>query len=84
MAWLGGATERGGEGMAVKHNKRIEEPAVAPLRVAPARPQAHWRLALGALMTVGILALAFFNRAWLLEAIGLTCHIGDPPQMTVE
>jgi len=51
--------------------QRIEEPAVVPVHLAPARRQARWRLALGVLMTVGILALAFFNRAWLLEAIRL-------------
>ena len=49
----------------------IEQPAVVPVHLAPARRQARWRLALGVLMTGGILALAFFNRAWLLEAIGL-------------
>src|SRR5258706_15568143 len=60
-----------GEGSAVIPKQRIEEPAVAPVHLAPARHQARWRLALGVLMTGGILALAFFNRAWLLEAIGL-------------
>ena len=60
-----------GEGSAVIPKQRIEEPAVVPIQLAPARRQARWRLALGVLMTGGILALAFFNRAWLLEAVGL-------------
>src|SRR5258705_13710675 len=58
--------------MAVMHENRIDEGALAPARLAPwswRRP--GWWLAMGVLMTGGILALAFFNRAWLLEAIGL-------------
>jgi len=58
--------------MAVMHENRINEGAPAPARLAPSswrRP--GWRLAIGVLMTLGILVLAFFKRAWLLEAIGL-------------
>jgi uncharacterized protein (TIRG00374 family) len=45
---------------------------VAPIHQASsARRQSWWRLAIGVLMTLGILMLAFFKRAWLLEAINL-------------
>lgn len=37
----------------------------------PPRAHPRWRLALGALLSLGGLALAFFNRQWLGEAIGL-------------
>ena len=39
--------------------------------VRPAQRRLGWRLALGALITAGILLFAFFNRAWILEALGL-------------
>jgi uncharacterized protein (TIRG00374 family) len=40
-------------------------------RPEPAPRRLNWRLALGALLTAGILLFAFFNRAWILEALGL-------------
>jgi len=58
--------------MAVMHENRINEGALAPARLAPsARRRPGWQLAIGVLMTLGILVLAFFKRAWLIEAIGL-------------
>ena len=39
-----------GEGSAVIPKQRIEEPAVVPIQLAPARRQARWRLALGVLI----------------------------------
>ncbi len=54
------------------HENRINEGALAPARLAPsARRRPGWQLAIGVLMTLGILVLAFFKRAWLIEAIGL-------------
>jgi uncharacterized protein (TIRG00374 family) len=40
----------------------------------PVRPVQHWidwRLAVGVLLTAGILLFAWFNRAWILAALGL-------------
>ncbi len=37
----------------------------------PFAPRLNWRLLLGLLMSVGIVALVVLNRAWLLEALGL-------------
>jgi uncharacterized protein (TIRG00374 family) len=54
------------------HQYPIDTSVVAPVQHAsPARRQSGWRLAIGVLMTLGILVLAYFKRAWLLEAIGL-------------
>jgi uncharacterized protein (TIRG00374 family) len=48
------------------------KPVTAPNSlVRPAARQLGWRLALGVLLTAGILLFAFFNRAWILEALGL-------------
>jgi uncharacterized protein (TIRG00374 family) len=44
--------------------------AVNPL-VQPAPRRTNWRLVLGGLLTAGILLFAFFNRAWIIEALGL-------------
>src|SRR6266511_353026 len=51
------------------HNDGLQEPALAPGAVAA--KVVRWRFALTVLMTAGILLLAFFNRAWIVEAIGL-------------
>src|SRR6266540_1034140 len=51
------------------HNDGLQEPALAPGPVAA--KVVRWRFALTVLMTAGILLLAFFNRAWIMEAIGL-------------
>jgi len=54
------------------HENHINEGVLAPARLAPpARRRPEWRLAIGVLTTLSILVLAFFKRAWLLEAIGL-------------
>src|SRR4051812_33067817 len=48
------------------------EPATAANSLA--RPASHllgWRVALGLMLTAGVLLFAFFNRAWILEALGL-------------
>ena len=48
------------------------KPVTAPNSlVRPAARRLGWRLALGVLLTAGILLFAFFNRAWILEALGL-------------
>ena len=44
--------------------------ATTPL-VRPRQRRISWRLAVGGLITVAILLFAFFNRAWILEALGL-------------
>jgi len=44
--------------------------AANPL-VGLAQRRRNWRLALGGLLTAGILLFAFFNRAWILDALGL-------------
>jgi len=51
---------------------------IAPTSASAASPSAQsatrqigWRVALGVLLTAGILLFAFFNRAWILEALGL-------------
>ena len=54
------------------HQNPIDTSVVAPVHQAsPTRRQFSWRLAIGVLMTLGILVLAYFKRAWLLEAISL-------------
>jgi uncharacterized protein (TIRG00374 family) len=56
----------------VLHKNIGPEPVVAA--DTPDRPTARrlrWRMALGALLTVGILLFAYFDRAWILEALGL-------------
>ena len=50
---------------------RMEEPVLAPALGVPVQGQPRWRLVVALLLTGGILLLAFFNRAWLFEAIGL-------------
>lgn len=48
------------------------EPVTAANSLArPASPRLGWRVGLGVLLTGGILLFAFFNRAWILEALGL-------------
>jgi uncharacterized protein (TIRG00374 family) len=39
--------------------------------VRPAQRRLNWRLVLGGLLTAGILLFAFFNRSWIIEALGL-------------
>jgi uncharacterized protein (TIRG00374 family) len=51
------------------HPEPVTSSASPPARPAP-RPLG-WRLALGMLLSVGIVLFAFFNRAWILEALGL-------------
>src|SRR5215207_3729520 len=48
-----------------------EAAAVSGLVVAGTLRRPRWRLVLAIVVTVGILALAYLNRAWLLEAIAL-------------
>jgi uncharacterized protein (TIRG00374 family) len=48
-----------------------QEPLLPGIPLAPRQTKPRWRLVLGVLLTLAILALAFWNRAWLLEAIGL-------------
>src|SRR3954469_7417672 len=52
-------------------NSRSKPMTAANLLVRPAARQPGWRLALGVLLTAGILLFAFFNRAWIIEALGL-------------
>lgn len=54
------------------HQNLIDTPLEAPIHQASsARRQSGWRLVIGVLMTLGILVLAYFKRARLLEAISL-------------
>src|SRR5207244_1321276 len=56
----------------VEMHHTIDTPVAAPVyQASSAYRQPRWRLAIGVLMTLGILVLAFFKRAWLLEAISL-------------
>jgi uncharacterized protein (TIRG00374 family) len=50
--------------------KDSRQKPVTPANTA-ARRQLDWRLALGSLISAGIVLLAVFNRAWILEALGL-------------
>ena len=52
-------------------NMRPERVNAANSFVRPASHRLGWRVALGVLLTAGILLFAFFNRAWILEALGL-------------
>jgi uncharacterized protein (TIRG00374 family) len=53
------------------HEQPIKEPRFPAPTAPTTRGQPRWRVALGVLMSAAILALAFVNRAWLWEAIGL-------------
>src|SRR5215217_5192340 len=50
---------------------RPERVTAASSLVRPASHRLGWRVALGLLLTAGILLFAFFNRAWIIEALGL-------------
>ena len=52
-------------------NSRPKPVSAANMLVRPAPRLLGWRLTLGVLLSVGILLFAFFNRAWILEALGL-------------
>jgi uncharacterized protein (TIRG00374 family) len=52
-------------------NQGTQEPALPRIPLAPRHPKARWRVVLGMLLTLAIVALAFVNRAWLVEAFGL-------------
>ena len=52
-------------------NSRPKPVSAANTLVRPAQRLLGWRLTLGVLLSVGILLFAFFNRAWILEALGL-------------
>ncbi|MEO7908132.1 MAG: lysylphosphatidylglycerol synthase transmembrane domain-containing protein [Roseiflexaceae bacterium] len=52
-------------------NIRPEPVTAANSLVRPASRGLGWQVALGVLLTAGILLFAFFNRAWILEALGL-------------
>jgi uncharacterized protein (TIRG00374 family) len=52
-------------------NIRPEQVAAPNAPVRPARRRLGWRMLVGLLLTAGILLFAFFNRAWILEALGL-------------
>jgi uncharacterized protein (TIRG00374 family) len=52
-------------------NSRPKPVTAATTLVRPAQRRLDWRLALGVLLTGGILLFAFFNRAWILDAFGL-------------
>jgi uncharacterized protein (TIRG00374 family) len=53
-----------------KNSRSKPAPVVNPL-VQPVQRRLNWRLAVGGLLTAGILLFAFFNRAWIVEAWGL-------------
>jgi ABC-2 type transport system ATP-binding protein len=52
-------------------NGRPKPVTTADPLARPAHHRIDWRLALGVLLTAGILLFALFNRAWILEALGL-------------
>src|SRR6266508_6882296 len=52
-------------------NSRPKPVSAANMLVRPAPRLLGWRLTLGVLLSVGILLFAFFNQAWILEALGL-------------
>jgi uncharacterized protein (TIRG00374 family) len=52
-------------------NIRSEQVTAPNAPARPARRWLGWRMLLGLLLTSGILLFAFFNRAWILEALGL-------------
>src|SRR6266542_4201379 len=52
-------------------NSRPKPVSAANMLVRPAPRLLGWRLTLGVLLSVGILLFAFFNRAWILEALGV-------------
>jgi len=61
--------------------QRIEQPAVAPIQLAPARRQARWRLALGVLTQLGVGAEAVpaailfrLLNFWMLLPIAAACY----------
>ena len=53
-----------------KNSRSKPMPAAKPL-ARPTPRRFNWRLMLGGLLTAGILLFAFFNRAWIIEALGL-------------
>jgi len=57
--------------MALMHEQPFEAPITSTPPTTSRRSQPRWRVVLGVAMSAAILVLAFFNRAWLLEAIGL-------------
>jgi len=60
------------------HKNSRPEPISRPTPLAPpAQRRLPWRLAVGVLLTAGILLFAFFNRTWILEALGLA-RTADP------
>src|SRR3954466_10067987 len=52
-------------------NSRSEPVSAPDPLVQPMQRRLDWRLAVGVLLTASILLFAFFNRAWILEALGL-------------
>ena len=53
-------------------DERLQEPRLLAAQVIkPTQHHVLWRYVLAVLTTMGILILGYFNRAWLLEAIGL-------------
>jgi uncharacterized protein (TIRG00374 family) len=56
----------------VLHKNSPSKPARAASPIfQPARRRLNWRLVLGGLLSAGILLFAFFNRMWIIEALGL-------------
>jgi uncharacterized protein (TIRG00374 family) len=52
-------------------NSRTEPASATTTFMQPKQRRLGWRLVVGVLLTAGILLFAFFNRAWILEALGL-------------
>jgi uncharacterized protein (TIRG00374 family) len=59
------------EFVVLNKNSRPKPVSAANPLVRPAQRWLGWRLALGVLLSAGILLFAYFNRAWILEALGL-------------
>lgn len=52
-------------------NERLQKSVLAPPSMLPTQRSPRWRLVLGVLMTMAIVILGYFNRTWLISAVGL-------------